>query len=138
MRERCPPSRAGLLGTATILATIPRDVHGGDWLRIAWCMANPHDGALPLAICCRNESFASSRRSARSVGSLATPSGVARALIKSVACSGSRALASRFLSIGPPGREGRRRGAGAASLQEVPVGPERPDRESETSVRPCV
>src|SRR2546427_11932829 len=49
MRERCPPSRAGLLGTATILATIPRDVHGGDWLRIAWCMANPHDGALPLA-----------------------------------------------------------------------------------------
>src|SRR2546428_13709074 len=49
MRERCPPSRAGLLGAATILATIPRDVHGGDWLRIAWCMANPHDGALPLA-----------------------------------------------------------------------------------------
>src|SRR2546425_4821029 len=49
--------------------------------------------------------------------------GVARALIKSVACSGSRARASRFLSTVPPGLEDRRYGARASSLQGVPVAP---------------
>src|SRR5438445_11073737 len=64
--------------------------------------------------------------------------GVARLLIKSVACSGSGALGSRFLSTLPPGLEDRRCGARAASLQGVAVAPERWDREPETSVGPCV
>ncbi len=41
---------AGLVGTATILATLARRVPRRDRFRIAWYRANPHDGALSHAI----------------------------------------------------------------------------------------